>query len=458
MNFKIPSYLFLALFTLCCLLIATPVKNAYAFSCKPPPPPGSCGCCAGIVKDCKNFCVCVSDAETGKPDDKTTTLGHITDEFGKHRDWMVGIFFRETEAGNKPGLLRAMQLMSNQLATVGMQQVQIIGTFFDAKHQMETQRLFQTLTARAHKDYHPSASLCEVGTMTRSLGASSRNTDLTSAGLSRRILDRQLLSINNIASGAEETDQQVRLANFIKKYCDKNDNAKNLDLLCKLGTPKNKDFNKDINFTTTIDSALTLDLDFSQKGAATTEDEFALFALGSNLYSHKLFPFVSANKFVTGGKPNEGAYKHYQDARALIAKRSVATNSLSAITALKTKGDTESQPFIYALLQQMGPEQGSDMLDATEIKEYIGEAPSYYAQMEVLTKKLYQNPKFYSDLYDKPANVMRKDVALQAVDLMQKRDLYRSHLRSEMILAVMLEAALIEEQDRITNIINPEGN
>jgi hypothetical protein len=46
---------------------------------------------------------------------------------------------------------------------------------------------------------------------------------------------------------------------------------------------------------------------------------------------------------------------------------------------------------------------------------------------------------------------MRKDVALQAATLMQKRDLYRSYLRSEMILAVMLDVALDEE-------LNLKGN
>ena len=138
------------------------------------------------------------------------------------------------------------------------------------------------------------------------------------------------------------------------------------------------------------------------------------------------------------------------DARAISAKRAVASNSMGAITAMKVKGTDDSQPFIYALIKEMG---GDDM-SVDEIKELIGEKPSYFAQMEILTKKLYQNPNFYTELYDKPANVMRKDVAIQAATLMQKRDLYRSYLRSEMVLAVMLEAALQSEQNRIMNEIN----
>ena len=173
-------------------------------------------------------------------------------------------------------------------------------------------------------------------------------------------------------------------------------------------------------------------------------------ALSNNLFAHQVMPFKSANIFVQkdGETPSfEASAQTYMDARALMAKRSVAQNSLSAITALKTKGDTESQPFIYALLQEMG---GSE-ISAEEIKREIGEQPSYYAQMDVLTKKLYQRPEFYSDLYDKPANVLRKDVAIQAATLMQKRDLYQSYLRSEMTLAVMLETLLVKEQNAVKN-------
>ena len=93
--------------------------------------------------------------------------------------------------------------------------------------------------------------------------------------------------------------------------------------------------------------------------------------------------------------------------------------------------------------------------DEDEIKAYLGERPSYYAQMEVLTKKLYQNPVFYTELYDKPANVERKTVAMQAIELMQRRDMYRSVLRSEATLSVMLETALAEQdQEKVTNEIN----
>ena len=428
-------------------------NSAFAAICWPPStviPEGCTKCgCDKKIGECQKGCLCVSDAETGSPDKPETTIGHVTEEFSKHREWMVKMFFNDAEEGNAPGLLAAMQLMTTQLTTNAMQQVQVIGTFFDAKHQLEMQRLFQTLKLRAHKDYHPSEGLCEVGSISRSLNASARNANLTNSALSRRMIERQVMAKDTVANKAAESDQDNRLVNFIKTYCNKLDDNKNLDLLCKKGNPDSENINKDINYTSTIDSALTLDIDFSGTASTPTIDEKAVMALSNNLFSHKLMPFTSANKFVRkNGKPSiEASEQVYMDYRALTAKRSVAQNSFTAITALKTKGDAGSQPFIYALLKEMG----GDAITAEEIKREIGEQPSYYAQMDILTKKLYQRPEFYSDLYDKPANVLRKDVAIQAATLMQKRDLYQSYLRSEMTLAVMLETLLVKEQDAVKN-------
>lgn len=433
------------------LLIIAPIQPSFAQVCLSP----QCGCCAGVIGSCQAGCICTSNAETGLPDNPKTTIGHVTEEFKKHREWLVDRFFKDPKEYLAPGLLVAMQLMTEQLTVISMSQVQIIGTFFDAKHQLETQRLFQQLTARAHKDYHPSQELCKVGTITKSLATSSRHSDLAALALSKHSVERQLLAKNTASEGNIISDQKSRLTQFIKKYCNEKDNASGLDLLCAKSNKNTKTFNKDINYTATIEAPLTLDLNFSTGGKNVSEDEEAIFALTSNLFSHELYPFVLAGGLVTNaGNPRETAAEHvYMDARALIAKRSVAQNSFSAITALKAKGDDQSQPFIYALIQEMSEDKNDEKLTADEIKELIGDKPSYFAQMEVLTKKLYQNPNFYSDLYDKPANVMRRDVAIQAATLMQKRDLYRSYLRSEMTLAVILEIALSDEQERITNEI-----
>ena len=195
---------------------------------------------------------------------------------------------------------------------------------------------------------------------------------------------------------------------------------------------------------------MTLDIDLTD--SSVSNDEKSFFALMNNLFSHETFPKITQNKLVSEDNSElsiEG-YEAILAQRALMAKRSVAINSIARIGALKSKGDDQSEPFLYAIMEELG---GTSMSNV-QIENYLGDHPSYYAQMEVLTKKLYQNPNFYAELMDKPANVVRKDVSLQAAELMQKRDIYRSLLRSEAIIATMLETALTEEQDFVVNNLN----
>lgn len=405
----------------------------------------TCACiyCAVLVAACSTTCgTCSISQQIG-------TEAQFELEMTNHKRWMVDIFWQDNEEGSPPGLAHAMMLMAEQLTVNALQQVFIIGTFFDAKHQLETQQLFQTLTARAHKDYHPSAELCEIGTITRPLAASERISNLVSTAVSKRSVDRQLLSVNTLEmKDGIATDQRSRLVQFIKTYCNPADNSQNLSLLCLKGGGELEDINKDIDYTSTIDLPLTLDIDLSDPAISNHERD--LFALTANLISHETMPVVSTESFKSKdvNVPSfSTAAVTYLNSRALVAKRSVAANSIASIAALKASGSPDSKPFIYSLIHELSP----GYFDEEAIEKLIGENPSYYAQMEILTKKIYQDPNFYSDLYDKPANVLRKDVAIQAAELMQKRDIYRSILRSEAVLAVTLETALLEIQDKFAN-------
>ena len=139
--------------------------------------------------------------------------------------------------------------------------------------------------------------------------------------------------------------------------------------------------------------------------------------------------------------------KLYLDMRSVVAKRAVAENSFNAITAMKSEGTPGSRDYLLALMRELGVTQ-------EDANRMLGANPSYYAQMEVLTKKIYQNPDFYTNLYDKPANVERKGVALQAIGLMQKFDLFKSYLRNEASLSILLELAVMDLQEEVENEIN----
>ena len=82
--------------------------------------------------------------------------------------------------------------------------------------------------------------------------------------------------------------------------------------------------------------------------------------------------------------------------------------------------------------------------------------------MEMLTRKMYQNPQFYTNLYTSPENLKRTGVALQALQLMHDRDRFEGSLRREMLLSTILEMKLRESQEVVEKLIadragNPTG-
>lgn len=369
---------------------------------------------------------------------------HLYNEFIQHRTWFVGNFWLEN-------ILPALMLMAEQLTATGVLQVEMFGTLLDAKHQLETQRLFQELTARAHKDYQPSEGMCQIGTATKSLAASERLANLAQSSLTQRLIQRQTLSGANLAVEGNDSDFRSRRDKFIATYCSPHDNANNLGTLCP-SVPTSPRQNIDIDYTRNVESRLTLDVNFTGNNATPTADEEDIFALSSNLFAHNIVPRISPTNLGDGqGRIRQGNVEKLMNLRAVVAKRSVAQNSFAAITAQRASGDTQSAPYTKRLINELG------ITSTAEIDSYLGQNPSYFAQMEVLTKKIYQNPTFYTELYDKPANVERKGAALQAIGLMQDRDLYNSLIRSEAVLSVLLETMLEKEQEKVVNAARKAG-
>jgi hypothetical protein len=405
---------------------------------------------------------------------------HLDAEFNAQQTWMIAVLFEDN-------ILPAMMLMAEQLTVVAMSQVKIFGAFLDAKHQMETQRLFQTLQARAHKDYHPSIGMCEFGSATKSLAASERKSELAAQALSQRSLARQLGSPNSSATFGPDHDKIGRVNQFKVFFCDPRDHNNGLWHICRGAPPSGSSgsvqqrdlFNRDIDFVSQVDFPLTIEnrrapspmsplpgfgydpIDFTNTDESQSQTN--VFALASNLYAHDVFVRPPASHLSNPLDQRVGAnltdmQKTYMDMRSIIAKRSVAENSFNAIVGMKSAGTAGSRDYLVALLRDLGIVDPTDpnnvALADSEIGRLIGQDPSYYAQMEVLTKKIYQNPNFYTNLYDKPANVLRKGVALQAIGLMQKFDMFKSYLRSEASLSVLLELAVMDLQDQVENRLN----
>lgn len=388
-------------------------------------------------------------------------------------------------------VLPVLMMATEQFTVVAMQQAMIIGMYIDAENQMAAQRLLQEIHAKIHKDYMPSVGMCQFGTAMKSLAASERRGEITSLVLNKRSMDRQLGNIDTSGMYGEDLDQQNRLYQFSRKFCNEKDRNNALKDVCSnlawgpLSIDQRTQLNKDIDYFSLIDSPWTLSLDFTNTeikkinsgtalrcrdvngeshGSSTStpnicnDDEENVFAMASNIFGHRLMPRVPPRLLENKpGFPLTAMQAAYLEMRSLIAKRSVAENTFDAIASMKAEGNRIPNPvtgagpptkpmstraFMEQLLQSLG-------VPSNDVLKLLGENPSYYAQMEVLTKKLYQTPDFYTNLYDTPANVERKTVALHAIRLMQKFDMLKSHLRSEANFSVLLELSIMDLQGEI---------
>lgn len=403
----------------------------------------------------------------------------------------------------------AIRRVTTALSNVLVRQTVIIGAFLDAKIQLDTQRKLQELKARAHKDYHPSEQMCRFGSFIKSLASAETKSAIDKKYINKVLMNTYMGVTGNNAENGEGSASKARVHAFKEYYCDPQDNNGALDTLCtnhvamnNLSPQEKERLNKDIDYTRTIDTKLTLKIDYADHATPAvaptlTDEELDVIALAKNLYIPQVFANQDKDSL-------ERDPRWYFASRSFAAKMNVAHTSFINIVGMKTEAPegrpttalaslpnlprnmqidpanpdysmetatanvpnpnvrsgpiankglvlTEDAGWSYmkALMREFGlPDENGNGTTDDEINSMLGERPSYYAQMEVLTKKIYQSPHFYTNLYDKPANVKRMGVAMDAIGLMHLRDRFDSHLRQEMLAAMLVEVGLdpISEQ------------
>lgn len=392
--------------------------------------------------------------------------GNINDHLNSEYNWIVEDFYELW--------FHAMGELTQFLSSTGMVQAEIVGMFFDSKNILETHRLYFKLHAEAHRDYHPSDDFCWFGTVSRSLAGSDNQARLNLLALSEASISRQLGYISSSAAISTGDDKKNRWFQFIDTFCDPKDNdwfrdssgtsyRSGLDFACDhdgsesttaTGATDRSRVNKDIDYTAVIDEPRTINVNFLNQSTLNpppilTDAEEEILAMSANLYGNRVPTRALSKAIFESEATAEEALSLYMDLRSVVAKRNVAQNTFNTIVSMKAEGSNGSLDplatehpevgrYIGAIMRELMPTGTPD----AEIIQIMGENPSYYAQLEVMAKKIYQNPEFFANLYDKPANVARKEVAMKAIDLMLDRALLESELRQEMLLSVMLSSEL----------------
>ncbi|MFN3826309.1 MAG: hypothetical protein ACK4NR_01640 [Micavibrio sp.] len=362
------------------------------------------------------------------------------ERIGEHQEFVWQLWF--------DNFLPWWMYMSQQLTQNVMWHTFAIGTFIDAKHQLESQALFQERLAEIHKRYQPSVGMCVFGTNVRSLAASERQSDLTTHTMNERQIQRQLNREGSLGQQGNDIDVQGRAIFFMRQVCDRFDNNAIYDdsfsgfrALCETGPRTNGTVNMDVDFTRLVMLPRTLDVDFINPADPQNQRARQVYALAANLYGTKTLSMPNIS--TENDKSNESKML---DLRSVIAKRSVAQAPYNALVGLKARGTSISNSSTLDYMARLLEELGMSNADA---RTFIGERPSYYAQLELLAKKIYQNPDFYRELYDRPENTKRKSVAMSAIASMLDREIYDSQLRAEAIMSELLEMKLITSQEMV---------
>lgn len=306
----------------------------------------------------------------------------------------------------------------------------VMGAFHDARDVLDALRSLQMSTVRTLRNYTTSDAVCRFGTLTRSVALADDTAKKNQLAFSKYLMDRGTQKEGTIY-GDPGLGVTAALNDFKKKYCAVVDNNTFLDGYCEAATTTpDLLYNRDVDFTRVFDVPLTLDADFSD--SAVTNDKQSIMALFDNL--SKLPTIMGSGDEAFSPRQNSNKT---QDIRALEAMKTVTANSFAALVGEKSKSSAQASSYMKEMIQQLG-------VNATEAQKLLGANPSYFAQMEVLTKKLFQNPSFYANLYESEANIDRQRVAMKAIELQQDRDFLESLRRREMLLSVLLNAKLRE--------------
>ena len=385
------------------------------------------------------FCICMVGAVSGQNSAHAGICSNcasyqtaLETEFQTHEAWMTNEWWSQY-------VEKALKSFNDEVRNAVLFDTAAIGSFLDAQNEMAAQRTLQDLTTDTLKNYTVSDTICKFGTLSRSLALSESKGKANQMVLSKRSQNRQLGQAGMSAANGGGDDKSVRLKQFKKDYCNPSDFGNGMAEICD-GTSIDVRRNVDINFTRAVDAKSTLNIDLAN--SAPTDDEADVMALANNLYAHDVFDRINTDALKN--QSSKDGQSTFLDQRSIVAKRSVAENSFYNLVGEKSRGGAGSKAYFSQVLQSLG-------LKATDADKYLGDAPSYDAQMEVLTKKLYQDPAFYASLMESPANVSRQYAALQSFGLMQKRDIYETISRSEVLMSLILEMEIAKYQDNIQN-------
>lgn len=331
----------------------------------------------------------------------------------------------------KENWLKAIRLWSAEMGATILARVALQGNLLDTQTRLFFLQAQQKRQAQLIIDSRVSDQMCRMATLSQSLAKADFNTKAQQRVMARILQERDMGKDGSIYVDNDQVNPTValvsRIVSFKNNYCDQYAENSSLARVCAVDMDDN--LNRDVDFTRVIDLPQTLGVNFI--GNSTIEpDEADVIAFGENLFPS--LPLISTARVPATSEV-------YMDFRSLQAARNIARNSYTAVIGEKATHENSKAGYAHNLLKSMN-------VDPREAELLLGRNPSYFAQMNLLTKTVYQTTDFAKGLMTGAANVERARVAMKAVDLQQNADLLDSLYRREMLLATYLEQMLSAKQ------------
>jgi hypothetical protein len=340
--------------------------------------------------------------------------------------------------------------LTREFGTQMLLQAAAVGAILDGYVSVVFQREMQVLAAESAHRYTPSVSMCKYPSVGKSMARASFAARAQSQIFAKYMQDYDMKHADSAGAMLSNHRDADYIQKFRTRYCNAQQNGTDgLKKFCAGAGANKQHVNHDINFpyffstlqgnkVNLIDAADLTDA-ASNGNQSLSDGEVDLFLLTHNLFNSNIRQYPESIIKTTEGE------RAITDLRSLQAIRNVAKNSFATLVGNRASGSSlGNNDQILQILQTVG---------ATNVSENYGLSDkggvSYDAIMEALTKKLYQDPAFYANLYDSPENVVRQKAAIKAIQLMQGWDVVKALHRREMLLSMLVEVKLRKKQRRI---------
>ncbi|MES2728916.1 MAG: hypothetical protein V4621_02305 [Pseudomonadota bacterium] len=271
------------------------------------------------------------------------------------------------------------------------------------------------------QDLMPDVALCRDSSAVRTLVGVEAAAEGTQNTAANRMATYHSYTAGSTAARGEGWEKQARIATAVNRYIDPRDHGGAVKGMGVTDQGGEKNLNADMDFAATLGQPMTVE---TTRGGMDD-----VMALSKNLYGNDMFYDINPKRLDS----------QLFDLRQIQAKRNVLLNSFMAQVGLKAKGHTDVTPQTLAAFQKLG-------LPQAVIDRDLKGRPSYYALMDVITKRQYQDANFYTNLIKNPAAQDRTSTTAAAFANMQMRDMTQSLQRQETLYAMLLELRLLKRQ------------